>query len=88
MTAVLCEAACSADVISVSPAAFEINGGRQQIQLVVMSGQAARIDVTRQAEYTVSAPNVVVVSDTGVVRPFGNGSVTVTVRYAGENVQT
>lgn len=74
-------AVCPAQSLSVSPSQFRIGRPRDQIQLSVQLNAAHPVDVTRKTKYSTTSPDVVTVSDTGVVRAVGNGKAVISAKY-------
>lgn len=69
--------------ISVSPTEFRIVGADNRQSLLVSgapSGDERTLDYSRNATYTSSNPQVVVISTEGVVLPKGNGEAVITVK--------
>jgi len=57
-------------------------GARQQIVVTLLESNVVR-DVTRQARFTPSAPDIVAVSPTGVVTPRGDGQLQLAISLSG-----
>ncbi len=67
--------------LSLEPATFDLNTTRDRQQLVVTGvfGSEDIRDVTAEAQYESSAPNVVVIEDS-LAKPVGNGTAVITAR--------
>jgi hypothetical protein len=72
--------------LSVHPAQVDLNGPREEQQLIVLGEYAdgRHYDLTRTARYASAAAAVATVDAGGVIRPAGDGQTTVTIQAAGQ----
>lgn len=80
--------ATASEPVRVVPASVSLTGRFAQQQLVV-TGQAEglSVDWTREASYRSETPSIVVVDESGVVKPVGDGTGTVVIESHGHTLQ-
>ena len=76
----------SASRIVVSPKTVQLEGPHAEHQLLVdgLFVEKSLGDLTHEAEYRSSAPDVATVTETGLLRGLGNGTATITISAAGQ----
>jgi hypothetical protein len=86
LAALLLAPLASAGELTVFPPTVPLNGPKAGQQLIVSDVDAGRVvaDHTPAATFATSDPRVATVSDTGEVRPAGNGTATVTATVGGK----
>ena len=74
--------------ILVEPSQAELNGRLARLQLAVSRPAAAATeDLTRSVAYQSLTPSIISVSASGLVKPLGDGTGKVQVRFAGESTE-
>ena len=75
--------------IDVSPKSIELAGAFEKSQLVLTGRLASgdSVDVTRMVTFAAAQPNVISVSNSGLVRFAGNGQTKLTASVAGQSVE-
>lgn len=87
VTAQAAEAPASAS-LTVYPKEIQLQGPRSRQQLVVGNGtEQQSVDLTRDVKFVSDQPTVIRVDETGVVYPLANGSASVTISHAGQNIK-
>lgn len=82
VTGVLLSFASARAELQVSPAVISLDRpeGSQQILVTEVEGERRR-DVTREAQYQIAAPNIASLATDGLIRPAGEGTTQLTVKF-------